>query len=353
MGLEPGHMGQAQLDPPSVEGWHTGAEWIDTGSLVRRINFVADRVRDLTLPGVRDIVDEVKAARVATPEQLLETCLNLIGPIEVEAETHEELARVAEQAGELRWDTEEEATISEQRGGRHVVRYSGIQGIPVLLAGPIVPAGPAPAMSQGQQEWEHGKSDDQRGKSANQESAGSSLLLQPLRWQSRRAGRTGFTQPVDVAVAPGGATYVLNRSPEFAPSSRVSKVTIGSSWGEEEFILVFGSHGPGDGEFQRTTALALDKNGNVYVADEWHNRISIFDKDGNFLEKWGTSGAGKGELARPWGIKLDRDDNLWVVDSANHRVQAFTKDGKFLDAWGQGGRGRGRISRTLGHLDRQ
>ena len=115
LGLEPGHMGQAQLDPPSVEGWHTGAEWIDTGSLVRRINFVADRVRDLTLPGVRDIVDEVKAARVTTPEQLLETCLDLIGPIEVEAETHEELARVAEQGGELRWDTEEEAIVSEQK----------------------------------------------------------------------------------------------------------------------------------------------------------------------------------------------------------------------------------------------
>ena len=161
-------------------------------------------------------------------------------------------------------------------------------------------------------------------------------------------GETGFTQPVDVAVAPGGATYVLNRSPEFAPSSRVSKVTIGSSWGEEEFILVFGSHGPGDGEFQRTTALALDKDENVYVADEWHNRISIFDKDGNFLEKWGTSGAGKGELARPWGIKLDRDDNLWVVDSANHRVQAFTKDGKFLDAWGQEGVGEGEFREPWG-----
>ena len=45
----------------------------------------------------------------------METCLDLIGPIEVGEETHEELARVAEQAGELRWDTEEEAIISEQR----------------------------------------------------------------------------------------------------------------------------------------------------------------------------------------------------------------------------------------------
>ena len=161
-------------------------------------------------------------------------------------------------------------------------------------------------------------------------------------------GDTGFTQPVDVAVAPGGATYVLNRSPEVNPSSRVSKVTLGNTWGEEESILVFGGHGTGDGQFQRTTALALDKDENVYVADEWHHRISIFDKDGNFLEKWGTSGAGKGELARPWGIKLDRDDNLWVVDSGNHRVQAFTKDGKFIDAWGREGAEEGEFQEPWG-----
>ena len=154
---------------------------------------------------------------------------------------------------------------------------------------------------------------------------------------SMLGGPKAFNQPVDVAVGPGGATYVLHRSTEYNPSSRVSKLTTGNTWGEEEFVLPFGGHGTGDGEFQRTTALALDRDENVYVADEWLNRISIFDKEGNFLGKWGTSGAGKGELARPWGIKLDRDDNLWVVDSANHRVQAFTKDGKFLDAWGQEG----------------
>ena len=38
---EAGYQGQALLDPPSVEGWHTGAEWIDSGALVRRINFAA------------------------------------------------------------------------------------------------------------------------------------------------------------------------------------------------------------------------------------------------------------------------------------------------------------------------
>ena len=65
IGLEPGYQGQALLDPPSVEGWHTGKEWIDSGSLLRRINFVADRVGDTSLPGVRSIVD-----RLSTNEEM-------------------------------------------------------------------------------------------------------------------------------------------------------------------------------------------------------------------------------------------------------------------------------------------
>ena len=32
-------MGQQLLDPPSVEGWHTGKEWINTASLMTRVNF--------------------------------------------------------------------------------------------------------------------------------------------------------------------------------------------------------------------------------------------------------------------------------------------------------------------------
>ena len=53
------YMGQAILDPPSVEGWHTGREWINSGALMNRVNFVADRVRNTELPGVMDIVRRI------------------------------------------------------------------------------------------------------------------------------------------------------------------------------------------------------------------------------------------------------------------------------------------------------
>ena len=45
---ESGFMGQALLNPPSVEGWHTGEEWITSGALVDRVNFAAGHVGDLS-----------------------------------------------------------------------------------------------------------------------------------------------------------------------------------------------------------------------------------------------------------------------------------------------------------------
>jgi hypothetical protein len=108
-------MGQSLLDPPSVEGWHYGSEWIDTGSLVRRINFVADRVGDLSMPGVQDIVERVRAKGSMSPEQLVVSCLDLIGPVEVNEETHDELAHLAENGGEVRWDTEQAIATSARR----------------------------------------------------------------------------------------------------------------------------------------------------------------------------------------------------------------------------------------------
>ena len=75
-------MGQELLNPPTVEGWHTGKEWIDSGALVERINFAADQVGNLTKPGVRRIIERLAALGSSlTPEQLVDGCLDLAGPV--------------------------------------------------------------------------------------------------------------------------------------------------------------------------------------------------------------------------------------------------------------------------------
>ena len=104
--MEAGYMGQELMNPPTVEGWHTGREWIDSGSLVERINFVSEQVGNTDLPGVRDIVDRVAArSDSATPEGLVDGCLDLMGPLEVTVKTRDSLVAHVREAGPLARDT--------------------------------------------------------------------------------------------------------------------------------------------------------------------------------------------------------------------------------------------------------
>ncbi len=158
-----------------------------------------------------------------------------------------------------------------------------------------------------------------------------------------RGTGNGFHVPTALAIGQGGVVYVVSRGSETAFFTRVSKITIGGP-GEEEFICEFGQYGERDGQTTWPTSVALDREGNVYVSDEWPHSISIFDKDGNFLDTWGMPGQRDGEFNRPSGMVFDREDNLYVVDSANNRVQKFTKDGTFLAKFGEGGTGEGQFN---------
>jgi uncharacterized protein (DUF1800 family) len=113
--LECRYMGQDLLNPPSVEGWHVGKEWIDTGILVERINFAAAQVSDVDKPGVRKIVERLRAMGELTPEQFLDACLDLIGPLRVSDTTRAALLDFANKGGALRLTPGDRA--AEQRVG--------------------------------------------------------------------------------------------------------------------------------------------------------------------------------------------------------------------------------------------
>ena len=158
----------------------------------------------------------------------------------------------------------------------------------------------------------------------------------------------GFRNPVAMARGAGDIMYVVNRSLEYRPDGK--RVTMCSV--DEEYIGEFARGvttageaevSVADGSLIWPTSIALDSESNVYVADEWLNRISVFDKDGEWLGKWGTQGKNDGEIDRPSGLAFDRDDNLLLVDSVNNRIQKFSKDGKFLAKWGSEGSGDGQF----------
>jgi uncharacterized protein (DUF1800 family) len=109
------YMGQDLLNPPSVEGWHVGKEWIDTGILVERINFAASQVGDVDKPGVRKIVERLRAMGELTPERLVDACVDLIGPLRISDSTRRALLDFASKGGNLALTPGDRA--AEQRVG--------------------------------------------------------------------------------------------------------------------------------------------------------------------------------------------------------------------------------------------
>ena len=110
------YMGQEVINPPTVEGWHTGKEWIDTGTLVERVNAAATEIGDVNHPGVKTIIDRVRARNEElTPGDFVNACLEEVGSLTVSLTTLENLVGHAQAQGNLRFDGPDLTAASGQR----------------------------------------------------------------------------------------------------------------------------------------------------------------------------------------------------------------------------------------------
>ncbi|MBX3001207.1 MAG: 6-bladed beta-propeller [Caldilineaceae bacterium] len=91
----------------------------------------------------------------------------------------------------------------------------------------------------------------------------------------------------------------------------------------------------GPGQLDDAQGVALDGDGNLYIADSANHRVQVFDALGNFLRQWGTLGTGSGEFTNPTAVDVGHDGRVYVLDADNHSLQVFESDGTFVMAWGQ------------------
>ena len=114
--LQMNYMGQHLINPPSVEGWHQGIEWIDTGTLVERLNFVTQQLGDVTKPGVKAMVQKVKSAGNGTisPERLVDACLDTMGLVVISDETRKILENFAKESSEAQSNGKDAEGQSDQ-----------------------------------------------------------------------------------------------------------------------------------------------------------------------------------------------------------------------------------------------
>src|SRR5258706_5283989 len=110
-----------------------------------------------------------------------------------------------------------------------------------------------------------------------------------------------------------------------------------------------GAVGAGNDEFDAPTEVAIGPDGETFVA-EGHTgggtavgnaRVVKFDKNGKFVKTWGRKGMGPGEFDAPHTLVFDSRGRLFVGDRQNNRIQIFDRDGKFVAQWFQFGRPSG------------
>jgi sugar lactone lactonase YvrE len=124
-----------------------------------------------------------------------------------------------------------------------------------------------------------------------------------------------FNQPNHVAVAPNGDIYVSDGYVN-------ARVVHFSSKGE--FIRIIGGvKGSAPGQLQLPHGVALDSRGRILINDSDNKRVSIFDKDGKFVETWPYPSRG--------GIAVATDDTVYVSD-VNVGIVNIVKNGKLIDS---------------------
>jgi len=101
--------------------------------------------------------------------------------------------------------------------------------------------------------------------------------------------------------------------------------------------------GNGAGQFRNPVGIAVDADGNVYVADTGNHQIQKWDANGQFVKKWGSIGALDGQFNRPGGVTVDGDGNVFVADTFNNRIQKFDSEGNFQMTWGMLGDDEGQF----------
>ena len=148
----------------------------------------------------------------------------------------------------------------------------------------------------------------------------------------------GLAAPRNLAIAPDGSIYVADTG-----NSRIIRL---NSAGEE--LSSLGSRTP-DGQippapstFLEPWGVAVDAQGNLYVADTWNHRVQKFDSAGTFLLEWNTANDAEGNPIPMWGprgIAVGGDGRVYVTDTGNKRVLVFDQAGIFLFQFDTSGEG--------------
>ena len=155
----------------------------------------------------------------------------------------------------------------------------------------------------------------------------------PIQPGRRTGTQSSAFLPGSVAAYSSQVVYVADTN-----NHTIRKITVGvgvTTLAGEPGVSGFRNGVGGAARFSTPNGVAVDRNANVYVADTNNHVIRKITPDGTVTTLAGMVGGsgsvdGPATIARffsPWGLAVDRDGNVYVADSANHAIRMVTPSG--------------------------
>lgn len=141
-------------------------------------------------------------------------------------------------------------------------------------------------------------------------------------WGSEGSGPGQFEVPQGIAIDGHGNVFVADTG-----NNRIEAFSADGS-----LLGQWGSHGAGPEQFDEPAGITVDRDGNVYVSDVFNFRVAKLSGAGGLLEQWRhcedgpdclipNAARGAGEFRDQRGLAIDGQGNLYVADTGNDRVQ--------------------------------
>jgi sugar lactone lactonase YvrE len=155
-----------------------------------------------------------------------------------------------------------------------------------------------------------------------------------------------LAHPSGVAVDRQGNVYIADSTNNRVRKVSNATITTIAGTGKPGVWGFSGDGGPAtSAKLRSPEGVAVDRNGNVYIADTGNNRVRKVNRAGTITTIAGTgipgsSGDGgpaiSAQLWLPMGVALDIEANLYIADTQNNRVRKVDRGGTITTIAGTG-----------------
>src|SRR3954454_21806716 len=158
-------------------------------------------------------------------------------------------------------------------------------------------------------------------------------------WGSSGSGAGQFRNPEGITVNGSDVVFVADRG-----NSQIDRYT-----GAGAPVVSWGSFVTANDQFTRLVEVTTDSGGDVYAVDRDRPGVTRYTATGTLVRRYGLGqGNGPGQLQTPKDVAVDRAGNVWIADITKFTIEEFDNTGDFIASYNRIGTGAGQTFRSDG-----